>query len=53
MPNNLSYYSRLCEKELKRSRSDVECVMSRKIMGFDAPAMRWMASATSEVAIEL
>ena len=51
------YYSRSCEKELKRSSSNVKCVtvdvMSRKIMFWDASAMRCVASATSEVASEL
>ena len=52
----LEYRSRLCEKELKRSSSDVECAMlgasARKIRSLNASGARRMVSATSEVAIE-
>ena len=52
----LEYCSRLCEKELKRSGFDVECVMlgasPRKIRSLDASGARRMAGTVSGVAIE-
>ena len=45
--------SRLCDKEFGRSSSDDECVMSRKIMFLNAPATCCVASAMSEMALEL
>ena len=49
----LACCSRLSEKEFDRSSSDVECVMSRKIVVWDASAMCCTASAASEVTSEL
>ena len=52
----LEYRSRLCEKGLKRSGSDVECAMlgasPRKIRSLDASGARRMAGVASGVAIE-
>ena len=45
--------SRLCEKEFEQSSSDVESAMSRKIMVLDDSALCCIASALSEMAIEL
>ena len=59
----LEYCSRLCEKELIRSSSNVKCakfdVMSRKIMLLDASVTCWVndapatSDATRDVASEL
>ena len=53
--NQLEYRSRLCEKELKQSGSDVECAMlgasPRKIRSLDASRARRMAGTASGVAI--
>ena len=52
----LEYRSKLCEKELKRSSSDVECAMlgasPRKIRSLDASRARRMVGTASKVAIE-
>ena len=49
--------SRLCEKELKGTSSNVKCetfdMMSRKITFLDASATCWVVSDTSDVASEL
>ena len=54
--NQLEYRSRLCEKELKRSGSDVECAMlgasPRKIRSLTASGARRKAGTASGVAIE-
>ena len=50
-------YSRLCKKEFECSSSDVKCltfdVMPRKTMVLDASAIRCVAGAVSEIAVEL
>ena len=54
--NQCEYRSRLCEKELKRSGSDVECAMlgasPRKIRSVDASGARRISGTASGVAIE-
>ena len=54
--NQLEHRSRLCEKELKRSGSDVECAMlgasPRKVRSLDASRARRMAGTASGVAKE-